>query len=172
MPNSTGSEDLLRYRSDATGVSPDRKRFGVRIAYLEGVQMNEDAFLQGLLKLAEFGTSTPITLHSGGLVVTGELINPKKYIESIAGVFEASGTKASGDTAKNLKALSKAFLSAVQGSEAEGADVESEFIHLKNARFLIGDKFPQGDGGMYWRGRADSITSFFLGSIVSHAVRR
>jgi hypothetical protein len=99
-----------------------------------------------------------ITLFVHGLIITGLLIGEKAY-------FEASGFKT-----LLIEELDSTFNSdeLLENERKISQLNDTEFIHLKNAKFSYGNSLaPSDNKGIYWRGRLSSIDGFFLGSFAS-----
>jgi hypothetical protein len=97
-----------------------------------------------------------ITLNVGGLLVSGELISSKTYMnEFMGGALRDKIKSVLGDHDE----LRREVEDAPKG--------EDDSIHLRDARFLVPGQPPipgVGDG-VLWRGRVNSVEGFFLGRL-------
>ena len=96
-----------------------------------------------------------ITLTVGGLLVTGELISAKTYMDEFLHGTLRDKMRFAIEANDSLK------------QQIENAPVgEDGFIHLRNAKFLLPTGQPPVPGvgnGVLWRGRLDSVDGFFVG---------
>jgi hypothetical protein len=122
--------------------------------------MKPDPILQTVVKLAAVmgdrtdGRSTqPITLHTGGLLISGHLISAQEFFldhpitNLILEVHDQSGDG--------------------KAPVAEHAvDDDLQFIHLAGAHFFAPGQppIPTGDG-VFWRGRMADVSGFCFGAL-------
>jgi hypothetical protein len=97
-----------------------------------------------------------ITLNVGGLLVSGELISSKAYINEFMG-------GALRDKIKSVLREHDEFRREVENAPKG----EDDSIHLRDARFLVPGQppIPGVGNGVLWRGRLDSVEGFFLGML-------
>lgn len=141
-----------------------------------------DWFLQVFVELAnEEPFEMPVTLASGGLVVSGQLVSGRRYFEGFAEEFAAAISDATEDVKTYWRDFLADFGTSVYGgrgedlsdaadeSESNGEDddvSDPHYIHLRDARF-----FHQGTGhaplvaGVWWRARIEAVDGFFLGRL-------
>ncbi len=124
-----------------------------------------DVSLVTLLRLAEMGVSASVTLHVGGLVVTGQIIPYTEYYSALSDNMEAAST----DPA--VRAIAAGFRSAAEVIKSEVAEDDEEviytYIHLAEARFMspTGDFIPEP--GVVWRGKLSAVDGYIIGRIGS-----
>lgn len=95
---------------------------------------------------------TGITLHVGGLLVTGHIITARDFLMDHP------------LTDKMLEV--KEMLDKREPSEKQGEENDlPEFIHLRDAHFLVPGQrpIPTNDAGVFWRGRIADIAGFSFG---------
>ena len=103
-----------------------------------------------------------ITLHVGGSLVSGTLINGKKYFDGIAELMTGANT--------NLPKVAASWKSIAEFGQIYDAPAEdgrlknTQYIHLKNARTFgnAGTIIP-ARLGVLWRGRLSNVAGFSFG---------
>jgi hypothetical protein len=108
-----------------------------------------DVILESLIDFVTAdGGAIPITLQVGGLLISGLLMSEKSYFKHAFISLENKKL-----TFPKLSESSQSFPCA--------------FIHLAETRITSGGStIPQGEYGVYWRGKLESIDGFFLGNLV------
>jgi hypothetical protein len=108
-----------------------------------------DIILESLIDFVTAeGSGIPITLQVGGLLISGLLISEELYFKH---AFISLENKIS--TFPKLSESSQSFPYA--------------FIHLADTRITSGGStIPQGEYGVYWRGKLESVDGFFLRNLV------
>src|SRR5690606_9073723 len=127
----------------------------------EGVTRGSgDAALNLFVAMAdEQGVGTAITLTTSGGMVTGDLVGIEEYFRLLGGLL--SGGDSESATAKSFDRIGDEVRASV---EAEGGP--SDFVHLRNARFLSGTALvPTPPAGMLWRGSLSAVQGFSIGSL-------
>lgn len=141
-----------------------------------------DWFLQVFVELAnEEPFEMPVTLASGGLVVSGQLVSGRRYFEGFAEEFAAAISDATEDVTTYWRDFLADFGSSVYGERGEGSsgapaqegsDAEEDdasdphYIHLRDARvFHAGTGHAPLVAGVWWRARIEAVDGFFLGRI-------
>lgn len=118
----------------------------------EQIPQGYDIILETLMNMARMNMPTPITVHSGGVIITGMLISEAEYLKEFAEgkILEAMKRRVESD--ERLKAMAE---------QATDDPTEREFLHIKDAKFIFpnGRPFPQGTSLM-WRGRVSSIDGY------------
>jgi len=103
--------------------------------------------------------SLSLTLHIGGMLVSGDLIGEYQYLQEFMG----------GTVLRKMESLASENASAGDSAPAEGQETHTdpEYIHMRNAKFFHPGQTPvPGSGaGVLWRGRVASVDSFILGSL-------
>lgn len=128
---------------------------------------DSDGFLQALVEMANAENvqlSFGITLNVGGVIISGQLISIRKYLEDFGEVFaesfEISGHEEIGAM------LRRAFKEAPTSVDDDSSSPGPSYIHLADARFhsFDGRTIPSQQG-VLWRGKLSSIDGFVLGSL-------
>ena len=123
----------------------------ILIGSVEFAEQKEDA--------AEKDYSLSITLHIGGMLVSGDLISQYQYLREFMG----------GSVLQKMESLASEIASAGDSASAEAQETNTdpEYIHMRNAKFFHPGQTPvPGSGvGVLWRGRVASVDSFILGSL-------
>jgi hypothetical protein len=117
----------------------------------------------------EVSFSIPITLNIKGLIVTGELIDLTDYIRGIIQEME-SATYASEISRMYGSAYTRVFSEILTDDLNSTEDIDlvpPRYIHLKNAKYFVGNRLVPTNRGVYWRGRLDQVDGFNLGNISS-----
>jgi len=118
-----------------------------------------DFVLEMLMNMARMNLPVPITVHSGGVIITGLLVTETEYLKEFAGgkIFDAMKRRVEGDEKLRERA-----------EQTTDDPTEREFIHIKNAKFIFpnGQPFPEGTNLM-WRGRVSSIDGYLPAMITS-----
>lgn len=125
----------------------------------EQLSKDHDFILEMLMNAARSGMPTPITVHSGGVIITGTMVSEAEYLKEFAGGTILDAMKRRVENDENLQALVK---------EAKDDPTEREFIHIKNPKFILanGQMLPQDTSPM-WRGRVKSIDGYIPGQLAS-----
>jgi hypothetical protein len=147
-----------------------------------------DWFLQQLVDMANHNTlGFPVTLHVGGVTVSGTIISGRKYFESWAAEVSAALNFPNADPEAvtklkevvrdqfgRLGAIYPEARSDGDTAEAGGEAQESEyeraknppsFIHLADARFFLGSNWVPTNRSVLWRGRISEVEGWFLGTL-------
>jgi hypothetical protein len=141
-----------------------------------------DFFLQSLVKFAnQFNFGLSITISSGGLLISGQLISGDEYF-SLLGQQILESPNIEEDSAKSLQQLMNMFgdfyvdlrEKSNQKSSEESTDNNSEenepptsFFHLKNVNFFspAGPSMNINSSFRLWRGNIDHIDGYTLGAL-------
>jgi hypothetical protein len=117
-------------------------------------------YKEGIEKKEEEHQEFSITLNVAGMLITGDLISYDTYLKDFL----------DGAIAKAFQTVEKQYKSFKQ--EMEEIDKEAEekphnFIHLKNAKFIIPGQppVPGEQEGTLWRGRLSSVDGFVIGKL-------
>ena len=133
---------------------------------------HSDWYLAQLIGLVNRGCQFPITVASGGLLISGLLISGKTYFERSSDIMKQSFTGEAGEVMATWTAEWTAIYD--QDEKEEKIDTAEAvfknppgFIHLDNARIYVpGQKpIPTSGGGVLWRGRLSSIDGFNWGTL-------
>jgi hypothetical protein len=125
----------------------------------------EDWLLQDVVRFINRleGISIGITLTMSGGIITGDLINIKEFfyeygklwkegfkrIPEAGAMLDQQWREHGDETAKHIK---------------DANQVLFHYVHLKNARYMVGSTAISEVGGMLWRGRLSQIGGFSIGS--------
>ncbi|NNC00614.1 hypothetical protein HI113_42900 [Corallococcus exiguus] len=116
------------------------------------------------------GSEVSITLTTGGTLLSGMLIPPKKYIAGMGAALREGFLKLHADTAA-ADAAAKDFMDALESvvdttssaTENAGPGALPEYIHLMNIAVRREDGQLLTINNTYWRGRIASVDGFHLG---------
>ncbi len=134
-----------------------------------------DWFLQFLVRMANDRTwELGLTLNVGGVTVMGTLIGGRAYFDLLAAAF-ATGLNPATDEEREAVRASMAQAGRIYPEarfderEARGEDVylrqQENYIHLKDARFVVGNAFVPASGPLLWRGRLSEVDGWALGTV-------
>lgn len=115
----------------------------------------KDWFLSDLVQVCNNTSSSyGITLFMNGLIITGDLISGKEYFELLSDLLSSPEFNAS-----DLFLKEKEFYSTeqVQGTQ-------TTYIHLKNARSIVGNGQELPSNGCLWRGQLSHVSGFCFGT--------
>ncbi|HDO1312961.1 gas vesicle accessory protein GvpU [Aeromonas veronii] len=121
-----------------------------------------DSDLEMLVNIvnASSGASIGITLNVNGSLITGYLISGKEYYDYLAAEL--------GKQSENAFAMALSDgmnrISEVYGDNNRLAEMRTAFIHLKNARQVMGKEFIPNNGA-YWRVKLCDVSGYTLGAI-------
>nr|WP_299241480.1 gas vesicle accessory protein GvpU [uncultured Halomonas sp.] len=124
---------------------------------------NNDILLSALVGMAESGASMGVTLYVNGVVITGELISQKRYVEEIVSDFRGPMEDAFKEHSSSiLESISRVgdMPNGSRGEEGEAS--EYEFVHLSGAQYFSGNNGLPSNGKP-WRGKLAAIDGFMLG---------
>lgn len=100
----------------------------------------------------------PLILNTGGLLISGELIGESTfYKEFMGGAFR--------ERIREVLSSNEALKAEIEKAPDNG---ESDFIHLRNAKFLAPGQARLLEGvskGTLWRGRLDRVDGWVLGAL-------
>jgi hypothetical protein len=139
-----------------------------------------DWFLQSLVLRANLGTSLAIVLNVGGLIIVGDLVSEKNYLDEVATPLEKRIDQAMlvaveskfGEEGRQVIEAHIRERDEADKQQQETAHEETDisrypqFIHLKNARFHHHNVKPiPVNQGVWWRGRLEAVDGFFIGTL-------
>jgi hypothetical protein len=130
--------------------------------------LEPDFFLGFLVDVANGGgAEVGITIHAGGLIVSGILVSAETYFVDFAERFGDAFSRHDVETGKMIRQAMMRFAEAAKPLPASERDdaKRARHIHMKQAYiFQHGTSMiPLGEG-TWWRGRLTSIDGFILGS--------
>lgn len=150
-----------------------------RIAEERQLVKQTDQELAALVSLADSGgLRMPLTITTGGTMVSGVLIGAKAFFDELAElVRSAAGSKdALEPLSDTLRRLAPRVSPAPKGSDEDPTDEEvleylkdrPRHLHLKGARFLVGSSLVPS-GGHLWRCRLSAVEGWSIGSLTIEA---
>jgi len=128
--------------------------------------LNGDWSLVDLMGFANLGVSIGVTLTVGGLVVSGQLMSAKAYLQETASMMASANMHGDNEILETFETAWKSFADMEEASigDDDALGMNAEFIHLSNAR-LGGPSGWFPNPGTLWRGRVDRVDSWILGTI-------
>lgn len=126
---------------------------------------NRDWFLSTIISSVNGNdTEIPITLNTGGFLVSGLLISGHKYFDGLAELLteNSKNVKLVNVLKEGFSKLGETLYN--QNKDAEIKNRGINYIHLRNAKFFNTNSNPiPGNQGVFWRGRLSEISGFCLG---------
>lgn len=124
-----------------------------------------DWLLRTLIFLANrLGVELGITLQLSGILISGQLVSGRKYMEGIVQDFRDVGDAGEG-LATTLEGM-KEDVYPVPDLDVEPSPHEATptYIHLRDAHIFsnAGTSLP-GNRSVWWRGRVSEVSGFFFG---------
>ena len=112
------------------------------------------------------GLTIPITLHMGGLIVSGQLVSGKLYLEEFGGQFANEFLcPLPADQRAKLLARIRDTASRIYDQGKETRRVPT-YIHLRDATFMtVTGQTAQTNRSLWWRGRLSRVDGFWFGVI-------
>lgn len=125
---------------------------------------DQDLFLTRLVEYSIAGVEIPVTLWTGGRLVTGIITSGKNFFEDASAKLGLDKEHPEGSDAevmaKDIKEWADLY--------AEPNQRAPEWIHLKEAQAIRDDGLMiPGKGGVFWRGRLAAIDGFCFGRMGS-----
>lgn len=116
-----------------------------------------DGLLVALAEVARHkdGFELGITVNVPGGTVTGIMIGPRAWLR----ILGASGEGPAHEFLRSLAGGMNEIL------ENAGAEVTTQFLHLRDAQYVSGGRFTPTNAGLLWRGRLGEITGFSIGTL-------
>lgn len=125
-----------------------------------------------IVEVADGGVTIPITLHVGGMQITGQLASGRVYFkEFVAQIRSATGTAGAEiveTIADGIERLGTAIYGRIGDAQKDGRAAEDEvlnrrFVHLIDARVSSPGSPPPGGAAMIWRGKLSAVDGFAFG---------
>ena len=115
-----------------------------------------DGLLLALCEVARNvdGFELGITVNVPGATVTGVMVGPKAWLQ----ILGASGE---GDANEFLRGIAARMSEILDG----GDDVDTQFLHLREAQYVSGGTFQPTNAALLWRGRLAAVSGFSLGTL-------
>ena len=125
-----------------------------------------DWLLARLVNFAELDLSISVTLTVGGLIISGNVISGRKYFEAVASKMKSANLTGDTDPSipENLEKLFLSFREVYPKPSSEGPPIKPAFIHLGDARVVMGGGQVVGGGDLFWRIKLASVDSCSFGS--------
>lgn len=137
------------------------------------MNQNKDWFLENLVNTVNNSDiEIGITLQMDGFLVSGHIVNGRKYFDGFSGEFISETSVAFGNK-EALENIRQAFdkYASIYDNEAPADDNGVSFIHLQDARFFNTNGAPiPNNRGMWWRGRISEVSGFILGTLNAELV--
>lgn len=134
----------------------------------KAMHQNKDWFLENLVSTVNNSDiEIGITLQMNGFLVSGHIVNGRKYFDGFSAEFISETAVAFGNK-EALGTLQQAFnkYASLYDTEDNGDDHGASFIHLEGARFFNTNGAPiPNNRGMWWRGRISEVSGFILGTL-------
>lgn len=126
------------------------------------VSTKGDWVLQSLVNLVDLGLGMGVTLSIPGSVVSGRLVSQADYLARLTEQFRsASSDESIASVADGFEKIGEA-MERPADAPVGWRPVPSDFIHLADARYVVGERLTPTDG-MLWRGRISEVSGFSLG---------
>lgn len=130
---------------------------------------SKDWFLQSTIEtIINSGVEMGITLIVGGTIVSGTLIDGRKFFIELGDALTAD-SKSAGDSYETLGTGWKEFAALYDKPENAPEDwspPSAGFIHLRDARYHAPGQNPlPTHKGVLWRGKLSSVDGFNIGSL-------
>ncbi|QDW66355.1 gas vesicle protein [Luteimonas granuli] len=147
-------------QDQAEGRNDPKAGLSARLA-IEGQSV--DWFLQELVEFVNRteGNEIGLTLHVEGAIVTGTLVNARRWFQELSEFLESQGVDAG--LAEWIGGYSEVYAQRDELPDDEKSP--PVFLHLRAARTVgtSGDSVPT-DEGVYWRGRVNAVSGFSFGT--------
>lgn len=123
-----------------------------------------DAFIRGLVILANAGIETAVTLAVGGFLISGFLVSGKRYFEYFAS--DAALASIEGEAKEEMRKFLLSFETLYEPAPEGEQRPLPVFLHLRDARYFhnSGNALPS-DRGIWWRGRISDVHGITLGAM-------
>ncbi|MEG4529840.1 hypothetical protein [Microcoleus sp. D2_18a_D3] len=153
----------------------------------DNTSANSDILLMSLVQLAEdteeFSGKLGVTLFVQGTIVTGLLISKESYLEALSDVlnhnisrtvegkeafkhflsrFDTVSKNLSNNQDEESELNNQDKVNQVNNQDEQTEVTNIEFIHLEDAKFLVGNSLIPNDKGVYWRGILSRVDGFFI----------
>lgn len=124
-----------------------------------------DWLLQRVVEYANrFNLQTSITLQTGGMLVSGNIIGGATYFKKFSEGFGDALARVPGfeEASESSRKLFGSYKSLYEYPEDGGAEIPGPtFIHLENVRFVVpGNRTLNVGEESLWRGRISEISGF------------
>jgi hypothetical protein len=120
-----------------------------------------DGLLLALCEVARSveGFELGITVTVPGATVTGVMVGPKAWLQ----ILGASGEGSANEFLRGIAARMVEIL------DEGGDDVDTQFLHLREAQYVSGGTFTPTNTALLWRGRLAAVSGFSLGTVTPTA---
>ncbi len=131
---------------------------------LRTLDLSSDLMLEQLVIAANYGHEFPVTLLTGGMLVSGRVVSGRRFVQHL---LDDVVSKVPNDDVRGQ--LTEAFSGHLDLYPASGDPVEGKittFIHLSDARFFLpagSQPIPWGKDGVFWRGKIAAVDGFSFG---------
>lgn len=132
---------------------------------LRALGLSSDLILEQLVIAANLGYEFPVTLLTGGMLVSGRVVGGRKFVQHL---LDDVVSKIANDGTRGE--FHEAFSEHLELYPETGERVEGKvtaYIHLSDARFYMpaGSKPIPGNGGVLWRGKIAAVDGFNFGML-------
>ncbi|UGY23157.1 hypothetical protein HU675_0035160 [Bradyrhizobium septentrionale] len=127
-----------------------------------------DWLLAFLVGWAEQGLTMGVTVTVEGTVITGEIIGGREYFQAIASIMRQAnyqGTSQEQNFGTVVGDAIEGFKQIYPEKQPEDYVAQPGYLHLKNAKFLLGDKLTTK--GAPWRIDLAKISAFTFGTLTT-----
>lgn len=131
---------------------------------MRALSLSSDFMLEQIVISANFGQEFPVTLLTGGMLVSGRVVSGRKFVQHMLSDLVST---VSNDEVRSQ--LNEAFSEHLENYPESGEPVEGKvitYIHLSDAKFFnpAGTKpIPTGGTGVFWRGKIAAVDGFNFG---------
>lgn len=140
---------------------------------VDSINKNQDWFLENLVNTVNNSDiEIGITLQMDGFLVSGHIVNGRKYFDGFSQEF-ISETAVGFGNKEALETLRQGFdkYASLYDKQDDSEDFGASFIHLEGARFFNTNGAPiPNNRGMWWRGRISEVSGFILGTLNAKVV--
>ena len=116
-----------------------------------------DGLLLALCEVARNvdGFELGITVNVPGATVTGVMVGPKSWLQ----ILGASGEGRANEFLRGIALRMSEIL------DDAGDEVDTQFVHLREAQYVSGGQFTPTNAALLWRGRLAVVSGFSIGTV-------
>ena len=127
--------------------------------------IDRDWALQTLVAFADEGVEVPVTLTTGAGLVSGIITSGAKFMDDFQKLLTSGDNQSVNELITSVAEIWRARYKPSQ--EGVGDQEERDpphYIHLRDARLLVGNSFVPAEG-TFWRGKIEGIIGFSVGAL-------